>query len=75
MPGTATITGKIGGGVTLTSAVFQQVTRFQLITAPEVLEIDYTDTALGPRTVQIDVSAATTWTLTVSGNTYLLTVS
>lgn len=75
MPGTATVTGKIGGGATLTAAVFQQVTRFQVITLTEILEIDYTDAALGPRTVQIDVSAATTWTLTVSGNTYTLTVS
>ena len=74
MPGTATITGKIGGGVTLTAGVFRNVSFFSLDTANELLTINY-DNGDGAKTIAIDVAAATTWTLTVSGNTYTLTVS
>lgn len=74
MPGTATITGKAGPGNTLTAAVFQNLSFFSLDTANEVIDIIYNNGAGATRT-QLDVSAATTWTLTVSGNTYTLTVS
>lgn len=74
MPGTATITGKTGGGVTLTAAVFRNVSFFSLDTANEMLAITY-DNGDGQKIINIDVSAQTTWTLTVSGNTYTLTVT
>lgn len=74
MPGTATVTGKIGGGVTLTSGVFRNLSFFSLDTANELLFIKY-DNGDGAKEIFIDVAAATTWTLTVSGSTYTLTVS
>lgn len=74
MPGTATITGTIGPGTALTAAVFNNVSFFSVDTANEILELVYNNGAGNLRT-QINVSAATTWTLTVSGNTYTLTVS
>jgi hypothetical protein len=74
MPGTATVTGKVGGGVTLTSGVFQNVSFFSLDTTNEVLTIKYNN-GDGAKEIAIDVSAQTTWTLTVSGNTYTLTVT
>lgn len=75
MPSIATITGKIGPAVTLTTVVFNNVTKITLDTDNEVLTIDYVSPTLGPKIASIDVSAQTTWTLTVSGNTYTLTVS
>lgn len=74
MPGTATITGKVGPGNTLTTQVFNNVSFFSVDTANEVLTLTYNN-GPGQTTILIDVSAATTWTLTVSGNTYTLTVS
>jgi hypothetical protein len=74
MPSTATITGKVGPGSTITAQVFNNVTFFSVKTTEEVLEIDYTD-ANGPRKSQVDISAATTITCTVSGANYTLTIS
>ena len=74
MPGTATVTGKVGPDRTLTAAVFNNVTFFSITTAPEVLELDYNN-GDGAKKIQIDISAATTILCTVSGNTYTLTVS
>ena len=71
MPSTATVTGKTGAGLTMTAQVFNGVTAFSLNTETEMLEIRQ-----GPVVTMIDVSAATTWTLTVSApNSYTLTVS
>lgn len=74
MAGTATITGKTGAGATLTAKVFQNLSFFSLDTGNENLFIKY-DNGDGAKEIFIDVSAATTWTLTVSGSTYTLTVS
>ena len=74
MPGTATVTGKVGPAATLTAAVFNNVTFFSVVTLDEVLELAYNN-GDGARRIQIDISAATTITCTVSGATYTLTVS
>lgn len=74
MPSTATITGKVGPERTITAQVFNNVTFFSVKTLEEVLELDFTD-ANGPRKLQIDISAATTITCTVSGANYTLTIS
>lgn len=70
MPSTATVTGKVGPGSTLTAGVFQVVS-FQVETESEILTLVTTDR----RTLQIDIAAATTITCTVSGNNYTLTIS
>lgn len=74
MPSTATITGKVGPGSTITAQVYNNVTFFSIDTNNEILEIAYTD-ANGPRRVQIDIAADTTITCTVSGSTYTLSIS
>lgn len=71
MPSTATITGKAGPGLTLTAQVFTGVTSFSINTDSEILEM-----VSNGRTLQIDISAATTLTLTViAPNNYTLTIS
>jgi hypothetical protein len=74
MPGTATVTGVIGPGRAITAQVFQNVSFFSLVTKDEILHIEH-DSGMGKQIAQIDVSAGVTWTLTVSGNTYTLTVA
>jgi len=74
MPGTATVTGVIGPGRAVTAQVYQNVSLFSLVTKDEILQIEY-DNGMGKQIAQIDVGAQTTWTLTVSGNTYTLTVA
>ncbi len=74
MPGTATITGKIGPAGTLTAAVFNNITFFSIDTTNEILDIMYNNGSGAQRT-QIDIGADTTITCTVSGNTYTLTIS
>ena len=74
MAGTATVTGKIGPERTITAMVHNNVRFFSIDTDNEVLELVYNNGS-GERRQQIDVSAATTITCTVSGNTYTLTIS
>lgn len=71
MPGTATVTGKVGVGTTMTAQVFTGVNSFKIDTTPEILTLEL-DTG---RTLQVDIASATTITCTVSGNTYTLTIS
>lgn len=74
MSGTATITGKIGPGATLTTQVFNNLKFFSIDTDNEVLELVYNNGA-GQLRTQIDIGADTTITCTVSGSTYTLTIS
>lgn len=74
MPSTATITGKVGIGATITAAVFNNVTFFSIDTNNEVLVIEYNN-GDGTKRIQIDIAAQTTITCTVSGNSYTLTIS
>jgi hypothetical protein len=70
MPGTVTVTGTAGPGLTITAGVFTGVTFFSINTDNEILEL-----VSNGRTVQVNIGAATTITCTVSGNTYTLTIS
>jgi len=74
MPSTATVTGKVGPGATLTAYVFNNVTFFSVDTVNEVLDLMFNNGS-GAERRQIDISAATTITCTVSGNNYTLTIS
>jgi len=74
MPGTATVTGTIGPGRAIAAQVYNNVSSINLVTKDEMLTIEY-DNGMGRQLAQIDVGAQTTWTLTVSGNTYTLTVA
>lgn len=74
MASTLTITGKVGPAAALTSAVFNNVTFFSIDTTNEILDVAYNN-GDGAQRVQIDISAQTTLTLTVSGNAYSLTIT
>jgi len=71
---TATVTGVVGPAQALTAAVFTNVQRFELdCTEAEILTLFFND---GRQPQIIAVSAATTYTLTVTApNTFALTVS
>lgn len=71
MPSTVTVTGKTGPGLTMTAQPFTGVTSFTIDTDKEVLHI----TGPGGVVTDVDIAAATTITCTVSGNTYVLTIS
>lgn len=73
MPATVTVTGKIGPAVTMTAAVFTGVASFGInCFNAEVLSLTFSD---GRPPVDISIAAATTLTLTVSGDNYALTIS
>jgi len=72
MAATATVTGKVGPGNTLTAAVFQQVAQVQFDCVGNILTLIDVN---GSVVHQIDVNAATTITATKSGSTYTFTVS
>jgi len=74
MPSQATVTGKVGAGATLTAFVFNNVTFFSVDTNNEVLDIMFNNGSGADRR-QIDISAATTITCTVTGANYTLTIS
>ncbi len=70
MPSTATITAKIGPGLTATAQVINNVSSFTIDTDKELLTV-----VSGSVTTQYDIAAATTILCTVSGNNYTLTIS
>lgn len=72
MAATVTVTGKVGPAVTLTAAVFTNVTYFAIDTLSNILTLTQSDPN---RTQQIAITAATTITATKSGSVYTLTIS
>lgn len=77
MAGTATITAKLGPGVTNTAQVFSEarqsdVKRFTIDIEDLILTLTY-----GPnnKVITYDISAATTFTLTRSAGTFSLTIT
>jgi len=74
MASIATVTGKVGPGSAITAQVFNNVTFFSIDTPNEVLDIMFNNGSGADRR-QIDISAATTITCTVSGANYTLTIS
>ena len=71
MPINATVTGKVGAGASVTSLLYSNVSTMSLDSNKELLTFFMADGTIK----DIDVSAATTWTFTVIGNNYTLTVS
>lgn len=65
-----TATGKMGPNLTLTAAVFNNVTQFDMNSDTNILSIWQ-----GTKATHVSISAATTVTCTVSGGQYTLTVS
>lgn len=71
MAATATVTGKVGPGFTITAGVIPDVTSVQFDTVKNLLQLFKGDGSH----VDVDITAATTITATKSGSTYTFTVS
>lgn len=71
MAGTATVTGQIGPGISLSSAVISGVRSFQLISGQQLLELTLEDGQFK----WIDITDETTITVTKSGTSYSITVA
>lgn len=74
MPINATVTGVAGPAQTVTAAVFTGLVSFTIDTINGG-EVFYGMKADGTTLPAISIAAATTLTLTVSGNTYTLAIS
>lgn len=74
MPSQATVTSVIGPGQAITALVFPNVKSFKAVPG-KILTIEYVDTTIGPRTVEISLAPVTTFTVSISGSTYTLTIS
>lgn len=74
MPSIATITAKTGTAAVLTAAVYNNVTFFSLDTINKVFIIEFNN-GDGTKRISIDVNASTTYTLTVSGGNFTLTIT
>lgn len=74
MPSTVTVVGKVGPGLTLASQLFNNVTFFSIHPNKELLEIDFTDNN-GPRKMFVDIAAAATILITVTGADYTVTIA
>ena len=69
---TFTVTGKTGAGLTVTAQVFNNVTSFVFNAANEMLQLIQS----GKPDTFIDISAATTWTVTITApSTYVHVIS
>lgn len=73
MANTVTVTGSTGPGVDVTAQVYNNVTFFSVDPVNKVLDIIY-DNGDGQRRIQIDISAAVTFTVTISGGEYTVEV-
>lgn len=69
---TATVTGKVGPGDTLTAAVFTGVKSFSVDTEQGILTLVSDQ---GPNPLAVDISAAATFTVTISSGVYTITIS
>lgn len=70
MANTATVTGKAGPGLTVTAAVFTNVTTWTVDNVNAILTIN-----TNGQIVTVDIGGKTTFTVTVSGGTYAVAVS
>ncbi len=70
---TATLTGTIGGGTTLSAAAFTGVSVFHIYSNTNVVQMDYAESGKSPTFVS--VAAAATVTATKSGSTWTITIS
>jgi hypothetical protein len=67
-----TITGKVGPGNTVTSQLIADVVRFEYLTAPKSML--FVQTSEG-KIYEFDISADTTWTITLSSGNVTVVVS
>ena len=73
MSATVTVTGVIGPAVSVTASVFTNVSSFDIAcNGKEILTLTFSD-GRGP--LQISIAAATTITVTVSGQNYTVSIS
>jgi len=70
MPLSATVTGKIGPGNTLTAAVYSGLTGFRVNPATNILTLER-----GENRQDIDITAVTTFTATYAGSTKTCTIT
>lgn len=71
MPSTATVTGTIGAGLTITAGVFQGVTSFQVDTEKRMLIL----TQDNGKTTEVSIAAATTMTVVIAAAGFTITIS
>lgn len=71
MPGTVTVTGKAGAGLTVAAAVFTDVTSFLIEFDKNMITIFKSGQTISP----IAVDAAATVTATKAGNLWTITIS
>jgi hypothetical protein len=71
MAATVTVTGQAGAGLTVTAAVFTNVTSFTIDTDKNILSMTQGSVVIAP----IAIPAATSITATKSGSVYTLTIS
>jgi hypothetical protein len=70
---TATVTGVTGPGLALDAAVYQRIASVTINFQTNVLTLYFVEQNKGP--LEVDVSEAATWTLTVTDGVYTLTVA
>jgi hypothetical protein len=75
MPINATVTGQTGPARQLTAAVFNGLTGMLVLPDRKVLQLFQGGDTNSPPMKEIDLSAATTFTVTISGSLYTVTVS
>lgn len=71
MASQVTVTGKYGPGLTATATVITGVVAFGIDTEKEILTVNINTGEIR----FFDIAAATTITVTVSGNTYTVTIA
>jgi hypothetical protein len=71
MAATVTLTGTAGAGLAVTAGVFTNVTKIEIDTEKNMIQLTQGSTVLSP----ISVAAATTVTATKSGSNWTLTIS
>lgn len=71
MSGTATVTGVTGPGKAVTAQAYTSLTRFEVDTDNRMVVLTYSN---GKRQ-EVSIAAATTFTVTMSGNFFTVTIS
>jgi hypothetical protein len=71
MPITAVVTGKTGAGLTMTATSFSDIASFEFNSISKMLTL----TDLSGHITQISVAAAATFTWTLVGSVYTVTIS
>ena len=72
MTGTATVTAKTGPGVSVTSKVFNDVTGFDVQLERDVIFITHGSPSI---IEQFSLTGVTTFTVSISGTVYTITIS